>query len=152
MSDKIIIELELLTPMEYEEVFWKDMVVGSKPTIFTIEKPHSKGYRITNIAIDAGHARKKEVKSEEDYIGFEQIQWFGSDDKSRIEYPERYELKGLHKDEFLEHCNLYYRILNLPDEGFKRIRHRNSNTKCFVKPTHLDKDTIETFKDMFDEL
>jgi hypothetical protein len=152
MSDKIIIELELLTPMKYEEVFWKDMVEGSQPTIFDIQKPHRRGYRFTNIAIAEGESRRKKIQREEDYIGFEKIQWFGSDDRSRIEFPERYELRGLHKQEFSDSCNLYYRILNLPKEGFKRIRQRNNNIKCFVKPTNLDDDTIETFADMFIEL
>ena len=152
MSNKIIIELELLVPRKYEQVFWRDMVIGAKPLIYDITKTRELRGRKTNIAIIEGQERLKRVNGPEDYEGFERIFYFMSDDRHKIEYPERYELRGLLQEEYTQSCNLYYKILNFPDDGLRRLRQHNDNVKCFVKPSLLDKNTIDIFGDIYEEL
>ena len=144
MSDKIIIELELLTPLRYEKLFLKDKV--SQPIIRDITKLHLHNQTLTNIDL----ASSSRVERKDDYEGFERIYYMKGYEWKRTE--KMYEFKGLHPEEFKQECNLYYKILNFPDKGLNLVRRMNDTYHCYVKPTNLDKETIGTFKDMFDEL
>ena len=146
MSNKIIIELELLTPLRYEKMFLRDR--ASQPVIRNITKLHLHNNELTNI--DLSSINPKRIENREHYEGFERIYYMKGYEWKRVE--KIYEFKGLHPEEFKQECNLYYKILNFPDKGLNLVRRINDTYHCFVKPTDLDKDTIETFKDMFDEL
>ena len=148
MKDKIIIELELLAPLKYEKMFLKDGV--SQPIVHKVTKPHMFNKMLTNIDLYATSIKPERIERQEDDKEFERIYYMKGYDRKRES--EIYEFKGLLPEEFKNQCNFYYKVLNFPDKGLDVIRTINATYKCFVKPTHLDKETIETFGDLFAEL
>jgi len=148
MSNKIIIEVELLTPLSYEKMFLRDRV--SQPIVRKITKPHLHNKILTNIDLASSSLMPERIENKKQYEEFEEIYYMKGYEWKRTE--KIYEFKGLIPEEFKQECNLYYKILNFPDKGLNLIRKFNNTFQCFVKPTYLDKETIETFKDMFNEL
>jgi hypothetical protein len=153
MKKRIItINLELLEPIKHEEII-----------INIIETREFNGYEITKIHNNnIGEMTNRKLLGRKikkgDLIGFKECICISSYQIGQLLMfekikPYRYNFTGLSKLEKKEKCDFMYMVTNPSQEIIEIV---NSPIfvprKFYVKDNTIDKKTIETFKDMFEEL
>jgi hypothetical protein len=151
MRDKVIIELELLTPMKYDK-------------LIVIDEPFSEIlYEVTKIYKLKSTVRNTVHLGKPDYADMnkaEKSEVVGSllirgllDDKAYTY--NMVEFKGLSKLEEDNYCSLMYLVTNSHEPkvmSFLKTFVASSKRGSYIIRTNLDNKTIGTFKDMFEEL
>jgi hypothetical protein len=151
MSDVILVNLELLTPLKYDKViFQAGKALGN---IYDVVDVYEDVYSFRNLK-NKNRTEKSDVKRAKDalILGSEAIRALGGCNKA----PKKVEFRGLHKLERDGLCYFHYAVTNYNEEIKQLIKvcdpYNMIVVKTLVITTGLDDKTIGTFKDMFDEL
>ena len=150
MRDKIIVELELLTPLKYKESIhvsntgWG--VVLEIREVYKVKDSLKNTYSPHNIG---------RQPSEEDISEAEECLLMESSELHEKKFKELVEFKGLHKLEgqYRPTCVFVYKVKNTSKKVIDvlNIGHRRQ-MKYYVKKTDVDQETVDVFGDMYNSL
>jgi len=154
MSDKVIIELELLTPMKYEKFISTDEPFSE--IMYEVTKVHKEKNTVRNTR-HLGKPDYDDIDRAERVISIASINIRSLLDEKAYTY-DMVEFKGLCDLEENNYCALLYIVTNSHHSKVRSFLKTfvsgriDSTAGSYVIRTDLDDKTIGTFKDMFEEL
>jgi hypothetical protein len=151
MRNKVIIELELLTPLKYDKLIVKDDPFSD--LLYEVAKIHKVKSTVRN-TVHLGKPDYEDMNRAEKSVVIGSLLIRGLLDDKTYTY-NMVEFKGLSELEESNYCSLMYLVTNSQEPevmSFLKTFVASSNRECYIIRTDLDDKTIGTFKDMFEEL
>ena len=150
MRDKIIVELELLTPLKYKESIHVSNTGWG--VVLEIVELYQKGGALKNTYAPHNIGRQA---SKEDIEQAEECLLIESSELHEKKFKESVEFKGSHKLEkqYRPICTLVYMVKNTSKEVRDILdKGHRSRMKYYVKKTDVDQETVDVFGDMYSSL
>ena len=151
---KIIIELELLTPLMYKETVHISSTGWG--VVFEVVELYKSSGTVKNLrgALQDGRTGRKATS--EDIEGAEECVLIESTEISYF-VGSKVEFEGLSKFEDKQICNLMYRVKSKKSKDKTALEiiskmFNRGNMRYYVKPSNVDNETVNVFGDLYSEL
>ena len=150
MRDKIIVELELLTPLKYKEsIHLSDTGWG---VVLEIREVYKAGDSLKNTYSPQNIGRLPkpiDIEQAEECLLIESSELHAKKFKESVEFKGRHKLEG----QYRPICVFVYMIKNTSKEVRDILNkgHRR-DMKYYVKKTDVDQETVDVFGDMYNSL
>jgi len=150
MSDKIIIELELLTPLKYKESIYISNTGWG--VVLEIREVYKAGNYLKNTYAPHNIGRPStliDIEQAEECLLIESSELHERKFKEHIEFKGFYKLEG----QYRHICSLVYIVKN-PNKEVENVLDKGvrSRMKYYVKKFNIDQETVDVFGDMYGEL